>query len=131
MRGVSGSILSAIAAGLVLGGCTAAAPRTESSGRSHSNGPAYSPGLVLHPLRPFVEADRIAGPASGDRTPASGRWEDHRNDEGLGITAAAPPAHFQWLEVRSIDHRWNTNGRVRESSRTTTRTLRRGLWPAE
>jgi hypothetical protein len=34
---------------------------------------------------------------------------------------------WRWLEVRTVDHRWTLNGRVSESSRTTTRTLRRGL----
>jgi hypothetical protein len=75
-----------------------------------------SPSLVFAPFSP---PDADAG------------WEGGRNDESMGIGGASGLEQWQWMEVRAVDHRWTLNGRVRESSRTTTRTLRRGIQRSE
>ena len=128
MRGVAGSILSAMAAAVVLGGCTTAAPRTEASGRSPGTRPGSSPGLVLHPLKPIAEADGVVFSPAGV---AGGGWEDYRQDLALGVGAGSGRFYSEWIEVRTNDNRWNSNGRVQEQSRTSTRTVRRGFRPAD
>jgi hypothetical protein len=78
---------------------------------------AVLPSLVFAPSG----ADRLGG------LPDAGSWEAGRNDRSLGLGGETGLEQWQSIEVRRVDHRWTLNGRVRESSRTTTRTLRRGI----
>ena len=104
--------LFALLLGGMPGGC--AGP---SGGSGAGNGSTeVSPSLVFARFSPL---DADAG------------WEGSRNDEALGINGAGGLEQWQWSEVRAVDHRWTLNGRVRESSRTTTRTLRRGILRSE
>lgn len=101
----------------VLAGCEGSAALSRSGQESME----VSPSLVLAPVG-------LVGPAGVDEPAA---WEAARNDRALGLDGGAGLEQWRWVEVRGVDHRWTLNGRVRESSRTTTRTLRRGILRSE
>jgi hypothetical protein len=54
-------------------------------------------------------------------------WETSRNDPALGVDGSPGKVSVHLLEIRSVDRRWTINGRVRESSHTTTRTTQRAV----
>jgi len=110
-----------ILAGLLLGGMPAGCAGLPASPGAGDGSTEVSPSLV------FAPSSR-AWPSWAD---ADAGWEGSRNDEALGINGAGGLEQWQWMEVRAVDHRWTLNGRVRESSRTTTRTLRRGILRSE
>lgn len=105
-----------ILAGLLLGGMPAGCASPPAAPGAGHGSTEVSPSLVFAHFSP---PDADAG------------WEGSRNDEALGINGAGGLEQWQWSEVRAVDHRWTLNGRVRESSRTTTRTLRRGILRSE
>jgi len=109
--------LAALLLGGMLAGC-ASPPAALGSGYGSTE---VSPSLVFAP-------STLVWPS---RAGAGAGWEGSRNDEALGINGAGGLEQWQWIEVRAVDHRWTLNGRVRESSRTTTRTLRRGIQRSE
>jgi hypothetical protein len=98
--------------GVALGGCDTG-PRTPLALMER---PSISPGLV------------VLGPAPVGREALvdSRGWEMSRRDGALGVDGASGISQLEVFEVRSTDYRWTINGRVRETSRTTTRTLRQG-----
>ncbi len=53
-------------------------------------------------------------------------WQNYRNDDALGIGGSDGLVQAHHLEVRDFDRRSTNNGRVSESSRTTTRSIRHG-----
>lgn len=53
-------------------------------------------------------------------------WEYRRNDDAAGIGGSSGLEVTQEIEEYVLDRRATRNGRVTESSSTTTRTLRRG-----
>jgi hypothetical protein len=80
------------------------------------------------PPRPGRSAPLVLAPgaAAGAGRFTTG-WEHGRLDDAMGIGRASGLARIDLVEVSVHDRRNTNNGRVRESSRTTTRTLRRGV----
>ena len=54
-------------------------------------------------------------------------WETGRNDDRLGVGSHSGLLRRELVEVRTRDSRRTVNGRVHETSRTMTRSRRRGL----
>jgi len=111
--------------------------------------PSVNPGLVLSGVMPRAEGPTVdeivdgwrpygrstgygllgSGYAWDGAGGGSGGWEQGRKDESMGIGGSAGPAFWNWVEIRNYDRRRTSNGRVRETSRTTTRTIQRGpVW---
>ena len=61
----------------------------------------------------------------------AGGWEHGRRDDALGIGSARGRSLDRRVEIRTVDRRWTSSGRVREHSRTTTRTIERGILRSE
>ena len=107
------AIILAMLGAAALGGCAASPP---SGGPSIAAPPAASRPLVL----PTEDLLALGDPA------AERSWEVGRKDAALGVHAGAGLNLDHWVEIRTYDRRWNLNGRVRESSRTVTRTRTSG-----
>lgn len=106
-------IAGAFFAAAILAGCQRSTVMSTDGGRAAQ----VLPSLVFAP----PGTDSFGGPADHRG------WETGRNDRSLGLGGESGLEQRRWVEVRRVDHRWTLNGRVRESSRTTTRTLRRGI----
>lgn len=58
--------------------------------------------------------------------PGGAAWEGGRRDGSLGVRSGIGFGGWAVVETRTFDQRRTTNGRIGETSRTTTRILRRG-----
>ena len=110
--------------GVAAAGCSTSSPADARSLRPAPVNPVHD-GLVMGPRGTWA-VQYEDDPASVPPSEASD-WESWRNDTALGVRAeGTEPDEFEWLEIRSRDNTWTTNGRVRENSNTRTRTIRRG-----
>ena len=116
MHGRLRQLVWVVAASVLAGGCGEGTLRVEEAGGVTRG---VSGALVLPPGDSEVVA-------SWGGWKGGVGWEDSRRDGDLGMGGSSGVDQRQWVEVRTREHRWTLNGRVKESSRTTTRTIRRG-----
>jgi len=89
-----------------------------------------SPPLVTHPICPRQYSDALVLTPPEARTPDSDPgWEGARCDHDLGLHRRRDTDQWGWYQIRTRHHQWTLNGRVREASRTTTRSVQEGRWP--
>ena len=102
----------------LLSGCAAS---TAPVGPGTMFAPGRSEGLVLAPC------GRSGSCTTAEARDSGAAWEEfRRNDDALGVGGSSGLTRLQLVDVRSVDWRRTTNGRVRESSRTRTRTFQIG-----
>ena len=113
------------AAGIMLGAAAALAATGGCAQQARSSGAAVEHAGSVDVVMPSTELMEIGLEIDGLA------WEFSRNDRLLGVDGDPGVASLRLLEVSSVDRRWTIRGRVHESSRTTTRTLQRGVLRSE